>query len=58
MTPKKTQLPDDTTAITVYLKKTLLANVDEKCKPIPRNKVIKALLKGYAEGKFEIDWRE
>lgn len=58
MTPLKTQLPKDTTAITVYIKKAILADVDERRGPIARNKIAIALFKGYAEGKFEIDWRE
>ncbi len=58
MSPKKVQLPKDTTAITVYIKKAILADVDERRGPIARNKVAIALFKGYAEGTIVIDWRK
>ena len=58
MSPKKVQLPKDTTAITVYIKKALLAKVDDKLEGRSRNKVILRVIEKYAEGETEIDWRE
>jgi hypothetical protein len=58
MTPKKTNLPKDTTAITVYIKKALLEKVDAKLEGRARNKVLLKVIEKYAEGETEIDWRE
>jgi metal-responsive CopG/Arc/MetJ family transcriptional regulator len=58
MTPLKTQLPKDTTAITVYIKKALLEKLNARLEGRSRNKVILRVIEKYADGETEIDWRE
>ena len=58
MTPKKVQMPEDTTAITVYIKKALLEKVDSRLEGRSRNKVLLRVIEKYADGETEIDWRE
>lgn len=58
MTPKKTQLPKDTTAITLYIKIAKLEKLDEKLEGRARNKVLLKLIDKFIDGETEIDWRE
>lgn len=58
MIPKKTQLPEDTTAFTVYIKKDLFEKLNDKLEGRSRNKVVLKLIEKFTEDKTEIDWRE
>jgi hypothetical protein len=49
MSPKKTQLPKDTTAITVYLKTAKLDKFDKLCGLVPRNRMLNKLIDEFIE---------
>jgi hypothetical protein len=49
MTPLKTQLPKDTTAITVYIKIAKLEKFDALCGMIPRNRMLNKLIDDFIE---------
>jgi hypothetical protein len=58
MTPKKSDLASNTKQVLVYVKEDRLELLDKKCEGRSRNKVLRKLIDGFIEGKFEIDWRE
>jgi hypothetical protein len=49
MTPKKSGLPKDTTAITVYLKIAKLEKFDKLCGLVPRNRMLNKLIDEFIE---------
>jgi hypothetical protein len=49
MSPKKVQLPKDTTAITVYIKKAKLEEFDKLCGMVARNRMLNKVIDDFIE---------